>query len=58
MPLCVAVFAPCGLLPPLFSPLPLIPFFFACRAFAVRHGYSSPVIFIYFPISFSDLFHF
>jgi hypothetical protein len=24
----------------------------------VRHGYPSPVIYLHFPISFSDLFHF
>jgi hypothetical protein len=47
MPLCVAVFALCGLLLPLFFPLSLIPFF-VCRAFAVRHGHPSPVIFLFF----------
>jgi hypothetical protein len=41
-----------------FPPLSLIPFFFVCRAFVVRHSYPTPVVFIYFPISFSDLFHF
>jgi hypothetical protein len=52
MPLCVAVFAPCGLLLPLLFPLTPIPFF-VCRAFAVRRGYpASPVIYFIF------LFHF
>jgi hypothetical protein len=37
---------------------PLIPFFLVCRAFAVRHGYPSPVFLFDFSISFSDLFHF
>jgi hypothetical protein len=59
MPLCVAVFAPCGLLLPLFFPLLLIPSFFLCPPHicgATRPF--PPVIFIYFSISFSDLFHF
>jgi hypothetical protein len=58
MPLCVAVSRRVGFSSRYFSPCRSFRLFYVCRAFAVRHGYSSPVIFIYFSISFSDLFHF
>jgi hypothetical protein len=52
----LAVFAPCGLLLPLFFPLSLIPFFVCPH---LRCGTAIPrQLFIYFSISFSDLFHF
>ena len=59
MSLCVAVFAPCGLLLPLFFPLSLIPgFFWVCRAFTVRHGYPPPVYSLFFIFLFHFLIYF
>jgi hypothetical protein len=58
MPLCVAVFAPCGLLLPLFSPLSLIPFFCLPRICGATRLSLAGCLLLFFSISFSDLFHF